>query len=72
MKKFKLQIQNSNGDIDTETEVTIGDKDILVVQYPDEYTKLQRRNLLKYLSKMLKNGLVVLPESIKFKIIKGS
>lgn len=72
MKKIKLQFQNSNGNVEAETEVVIGDKDILVIQYPDSFTNLQLSKLLDRLPKMLEKGLVVVPSSIEFKVIKNT
>lgn len=71
MKKFTLQLQNINGEIESEEEVVIGDDNILVMQYPEDITMETAYKMFDMLKRAIeKGGVVGLPNTITFKVIK--
>lgn len=71
MKKFKLQLQDINGEVEEETELVLGENDILIMQYPNTYKARDVVKMYEYFSKSVEQGgVVAMPESIKFKVIK--
>jgi hypothetical protein len=71
MKRFTLQLQSIDGTVEKESEVVIGDNDILVMQFPKDMPLQQAHKAFEMLSKAVESGNIVgLPNSITFKVIK--
>jgi hypothetical protein len=72
MKKIKLQLQDINGEVHAESEVTVGDKDTLVVQFPDDMPLDMASNLFDMVQSALSRdkGIIGVPNSVSFLVIK--
>jgi hypothetical protein len=73
MKKFTLQLQDTYGKIETESEVTIGENDVLIMQFPEEMRLDHASQYFNLLKNGIENGGAVgLPNTITFMIIKNN
>jgi hypothetical protein len=71
MKKVNLQLQNINGEVEKEKEITIGDNDTLIMHFPKEMTLEEAHNHFERLSNAIEiGGVVGILNTISFSIIK--
>lgn len=73
MKSIKIQLENAKGEVVEESTVTIGDKDTLIMQFPEEMTIEKATRCYKMLKAGLEDNqdLIGLPQEITFKVIKS-
>lgn len=72
MKKFNLQLQNANGEVESEKEIAIGESDTLIMQFPDNMTLAEAHQSFELLKKGVENGGVIgMKNTISFTIIKN-
>lgn len=71
MKKFKLQLQDIDGNVEKESEIELGENDTLIMQFPKEVTIERARTVYEIVKEGINNGrFIVIPNEITFKVIK--
>lgn len=73
MKTAKLQIQNTNGEVLSEETIRIETGDKLIVQVPANATLDTVEQVYDHVRMMMENedlNILVVPESISFKVLK--
>lgn len=73
MKKCKLQLKDINGIVESEDEISIGEGDTLVMQYPENMSLHNAKQCFDSLRIALDQSDVVgLPNTIRFKVVKSN
>lgn len=73
MDKFKIQLQDIDGNVEEEKELSIGENDILIMQYPIDMKMETAHKIFKKLEKTISEGTMFgCPNNITFRIIKMS
>jgi hypothetical protein len=73
MKKFTLQLQDTYGNVENESEISISENDVLIMQYPENMRLDHASQYFTLLKNGIENGSTVgLPNTITFKIIKSN
>lgn len=72
MKKFKLQLEDVNGNVQEESELVLGESDTLIMQYPEDMTLEKAHQVYNAIRDGIGKGEVLgVPTSIQFKVIKA-
>lgn len=70
MKKFKLQLQDIDGNIQDEKDLELGENDVLVMQIPDGMPMDEAYHAFKNLKTAMDGGIVGIPSKLSFFVIK--
>jgi hypothetical protein len=71
MKKIKLQLQDIDGVVEIEKEMQINDEDTLIMQIPKDMSFDEAHRAFEIMELGLsKGGLIALPNTIGFSLIK--
>jgi len=73
MKKLTLQLENIEGVIEQESQISMGDNDILVMQYPERMTLAEAYESFEILENSFINNVsvIAMPSDLTFKVIKN-
>lgn len=73
MKAYKLEIQNTKGEIISEENLTLSKGDKLIIKVPDNATLSSIERIFDNIKMMMENeemNSVILPESVKLSVLK--
>jgi hypothetical protein len=72
MRKLTVQLQDIDGNVHEEKEITVQENEMLIMKFPEHMTLDQAHSCYRGLSAALEEGrnLIGLPDSISFEILK--